>query len=138
MLKESKANAAKESTSTNTVAPETMSNNDAQEEADRINMFRLAAIGAKEGAAAGTSKAVGTDITNTTLCTTDGQDFKTVDKYTLYALMRAVIEGAERQQQSTCASFMLACDQPSSTSASRWWSMSNAFVLKPRNPRDMT
>ena len=40
---------------------------------------------------------MGTDITNATLHTTDGQDFKTVDEYTLYALMRAVIEGAERQ-----------------------------------------
>ena len=59
-------------------------------------MFRLDAIGAKEGAAAGISKVVGTDITDATLRTTDGQDFKTVDEYTLYALMRAVIEGAER------------------------------------------
>ena len=96
VLKESKATAARESTSTNTVAPEITSNNDAQDEADRINMFRLAAIGAKEGAAAGISKVVGTDITDATLRTTDGQDFKTVDEYTLYALMRAVIEGAER------------------------------------------
>ena len=39
---------------------------------------------------------MGTDITDTTLRTTNGQDFKTVDEYTLYALMRAVIEGAER------------------------------------------
>ena len=59
-------------------------------------MFRLAAIGAKEGAAAGISKVVGTDITDATLRTTDGQDFKTVDEYTLYALVRAVIEDAER------------------------------------------
>ena len=58
-------------------------------------MFRLAAIGAKEGAAAGISKVVGTDITDATLHTTNGQDFKTVDEYMLYALMRAVIEGAE-------------------------------------------
>ena len=79
VLKNSKANAAKESTSTNTVAPEITSNTDAQEEADMINMFRLAAIGAKEGAAAGIIKVVGTDITDATLRTTDGQDFKTVD-----------------------------------------------------------
>ena len=61
-------------------------------------MFRLAAIGAKEGAAAGISKVVGTDITDATLRTTDGKDFKTVDEYTLYVLMRAVIEGAERPE----------------------------------------
>ena len=96
VLKDSKAITAKESTSTNTVAPDITSNTDAQEEADRINMFRLSAIGAKVGAAAGISMLVGTDITDATLRTTDGQDFKTVDEYTLYALMRAVIEGAER------------------------------------------
>ena len=60
-----------------------------------INMFRLYAISAKEGAAAGISKVVGTDITDTTLRTTDGQDFKTVDECTFYALIWAVIEGAE-------------------------------------------
>ena len=37
VLKDSKANAAKESTSTTTVAPDITSNIDAQEEADRIN-----------------------------------------------------------------------------------------------------
>ena len=71
VLKDSKAIAAKESTSTNTVAPDITSNIDAQEEADRINMFRLATIGAKEGAAAGINKVVGTDITDDTLRTTD-------------------------------------------------------------------
>ena len=71
VLKDSKANAAKESTSTNTVAPEITSNTYAQEEADMINMFRLAAIGTKEGAAAGISKVVVTDIINATLHTTD-------------------------------------------------------------------
>ena len=61
-----------------------------------INMFRLAAIGAKEGAAAGVSKVIGTGITDAILRTTDRQDIKTVDEYTLFDLMQAVIEGAER------------------------------------------
>ena len=91
VLKDSKATAAAASTSTTTVEPEIKSNADAQEEANRIKMFRLAAISAKEGAAAGISKVVGTDITDSTLRTNDGQDFKTVDEYTLYALMRALI-----------------------------------------------
>ena len=63
--------------------PEITTNADAQDEADRINMFCLTAIGAKEGAATGISKVVGADITDTTLRTTDGQDFKTVDEYKL-------------------------------------------------------
>ena len=67
-----------------------------QEEADRLNMFRLAAIGYKEGVSAGISKVVGTDIMDATLRTIDGQDFKTVDEYNLYDITKAVIEGAER------------------------------------------
>ena len=35
------------------VEPEITTNDDARDEADRVNMFRLAAIGAKEGVAAG-------------------------------------------------------------------------------------
>ena len=55
-----------------TVEPEIKTNQDAQEESDRINMFRLAAIGSKEGVAAGIIKVVGTDITDAILRTTDG------------------------------------------------------------------
>ena len=40
-------------------------------------------------------KVVGTDITDSTLRTTNGKDFKTFDEYTLFNLMQAVIEGAE-------------------------------------------
>ena len=58
-------------------------------------MFRLASIGAKEGVAVGVNKVVGTDITDSNLRTTNGQDFKTVDDYTMQDLMRAVIEGVE-------------------------------------------
>ena len=100
-------------------------------------MFRLAAIGAKEDAAAGISKVVGTNITDTTLRTNDGQEFNTVDEYTLYALMRAVIEGAERLAKIDVRKLYVSLCPPSSTSVSRWWSMSNAFILKPRNPMDM-
>ena len=47
VLKASKTAAAAASTATNTVEPEITTNADAQEEADRINMFRLEAIGSK-------------------------------------------------------------------------------------------
>ena len=52
ILEASKTEAATTSTYTNTTELDIKTNPDAQEEADRINMFRLAAIGAKEGAAA--------------------------------------------------------------------------------------
>ena len=44
-------------------------------------MYRLAAIGIKEGVAAGITKLVGVNVTNPILRTTDGTDFKTVDAY---------------------------------------------------------
>ena len=78
------------------IEPEITIGNDAQEEADRLNMFRLVVIRAKEGVAAGLSAIVGTAVTDTTLRTTDGQDFKTVDEYQLVDLMKAVIDGAGR------------------------------------------
>ena len=80
ILKSSKRSTEAATTLANaTIEPEITSNQDAQEESDRLNMFRLAAIRAKEGVAAGISKVVGTDIMDTTLRTTDGHDFKTVD-----------------------------------------------------------
>ena len=75
ILKTSRKSAADASTTGNVVEPEIKTNTDAQEEANLINMFCLAAIGTKKGVAAGVSKVVGTDITNSTLRTTDGQDF---------------------------------------------------------------
>ena len=99
ILAASKAAAAKatrEATGETKIAPEIVTNDDARDEADRVNMFRLAVIGAKEGVAAGIRAVVGNDITDNTLRTTDGQDFRTVDEFQLCDLMTAVIEGAER------------------------------------------
>ena len=59
-------------------------------------MFRLAAIGAKEGVSVGVSKVFGTDITIPALRTTDENYFKIVDGHSLHDLMIAVTEGAER------------------------------------------
>ena len=63
-----------------TVEPEIKTNQDTQEEADRLNIFRLVVVGFKEGVTAEISKVVGTNITDTTLLTTDGQDLKSIDK----------------------------------------------------------
>ena len=78
------------------VEPEIKPNSYAQEEADRLNIFQLTVIGAKESAAAGASAVVRTAVTDATLCTTDGQDFRTVDKYQLVDMIQAVIDRAER------------------------------------------
>jgi hypothetical protein len=119
VLNSSKTATATASTLTKTVEPKITTNADAQEEADRINMFRLAEIGAKEGAAAGISKVVGTDIIDATLRTTDQQYFKTLDEYTLHAFMREVLRDPNAWPRPTCANFMLVCVLPNSTFASR-------------------
>ena len=92
---------ADEATAANTssgevIAPKIITNNDAQDEADRKNMYRLAAIGVKEGVAAGITKLVGADVTNPILRLADGTDFKTIDAYSIASLIKAIIDGADR------------------------------------------
>ena len=71
-------------------------NEDAQEEANRQNVFRLTSIGVKEGMAKEITARVGTAITNPILRHPDGIRMKKVDKYLLHQLVEAVMEGAER------------------------------------------
>ena len=59
----------------NIVAPEITTNSDAQDESDRQNMARLAAIGVKDAIAAAIKSIVGAQITNPILRTTDGSNF---------------------------------------------------------------
>ena len=102
VLKDSKDAAARLSSSSGTtVQAEIVTNSDAQEEADRQNTYRLAAIGVKEGVAAGITKIVGKDITNPILRTSDGISFKSVDQYQLHQLITAITEGAERPEATT-------------------------------------
>jgi hypothetical protein len=58
VLKDSKDAKARLSSSGTMVQPEIATNSDAQEEADRQNTYRLAAIGVNEGVAAGIMKIV--------------------------------------------------------------------------------
>jgi len=83
------------------VQPEIAMNSDAQEEADRQNTYQLAAIGVKEGVAAGITKIVGKDITNPILRTSDSTSFKSVDEYQLHQRVTTITEGAERPEATT-------------------------------------
>ena len=78
------------------VQPEIATNSDTQEEADRQNTYRSAAIRVKEGVTEGITKIVRKDITNPILRTSDGISFKSVDDYQLHQLINAITEGAER------------------------------------------
>ena len=75
MLAASRAAADIVSTNTSTVEPEIAINSNAQDEADRQNVFRLTAIGVKEEIAEGITKIVRKDTTNPILRTTENSDF---------------------------------------------------------------
>jgi hypothetical protein len=89
------------SSSGTTVQPEIATNSNAQEEADRQNTYRLAAIGVKEGMAEGITKIVGKDITYPILRTSDGISFKSVDDYQIHQLVTAITEGAKQPEATT-------------------------------------
>ena len=83
------------------VQPEIATNSYAQEEADRQNTYRLAAIEVNKGVAEGITKIVGKDITNPILSTSNGISFKSVDGYQLHQLVTAITEGAEQPEETT-------------------------------------
>ena len=76
--------------------PEITTNEDAQEEANRQNVFGLAVVGAKEQMEKEITARVGKSVTNPILRNADGVRFKKVDKYHLQQLVTTVMEGAER------------------------------------------
>jgi hypothetical protein len=90
-----KADAASKAALT-TIAPTITSRSEAQDEADRLNMINQLVIGAKEGVVEAVTKLVGSDITNVVLQTADGSNHKSINDYTLFAVMAAAIDGADR------------------------------------------
>jgi hypothetical protein len=79
-----------------TITPTITSQSEAQEGADWLNMINQLVIGAKEGVVEAVMKLVGSNITNAVLRTADGSDHKSIDNYTLFAVMAAAIDGADR------------------------------------------
>ena len=88
--------AKRASTDDSTVEPDINNNSDTQDETDWQNVFRLAAIGVKEGIAEEITKIVRRDITNPIFQTMDNRDFKSVDQYHILQLFTAITEGADR------------------------------------------
>ncbi len=97
VLKAAKArvDAASKALST-TITPTITSRSEAQEEADRLKVINQSVIGAKEGVVKAVTKFVGSDITDAVLQTADGSNHKSIDNYTLFAVMAAAIDGANR------------------------------------------
>jgi hypothetical protein len=97
VLKAAKArvDAALKAAST-TIAPTVTSRLEAQEEANRLNVINQSVIGAKEGVVEAVTKLVGSNITNAVLQTADGSNHKSINNYTLFAVMAAAINGADQ------------------------------------------
>ena len=74
------AEAEAASSNDNIFTPNITTNTDAQDEADRQNTARLAAIGVKEAMASVITTINWAQITNPILCMTDGSDFQTVNE----------------------------------------------------------
>jgi hypothetical protein len=79
-----------------TVLPTFTTQTEAQEEADRLNIINQSVIGAKEGVVEAVLKLVGSNITNAILRTANGSDHKSIDDFTLYNVMKVVINGADQ------------------------------------------
>jgi hypothetical protein len=91
VLKLAKKRADKLSTTTGkTILPTFTTQTEAQEEADRLNVINQSIIGAKEGVVEAVLKLVGSNITD------NGSDFKSIDDFTLYEVMKVAINGADR------------------------------------------
>jgi hypothetical protein len=79
-----------------TVLPTFTTQMEAQEEADQLNVINQSVIGAKEGVIKAVSKLVDSDITNAILRTANGSNHKSINNFTLYNVMKVVINGADR------------------------------------------
>ena len=60
-----------------------------------MNVINQSVIGAKEGVVEAVLKLVGTNITDAILQTADGSNHKSIDDFTLYEVMKVVIDGAD-------------------------------------------
>ena len=97
VLKSAKKRADTLSTTTvKTILPTITAQTEAQEEAYRLNVINQSVIGTKGGVVEAVTKLVGSNITDAILQTADGSDFKSINDYTLYEVMKVAINGADR------------------------------------------
>ncbi len=88
--------------SSTTITPAITSQLEAQEKADYLNVINQLVIGAKEGVVEAVMKLVGSNITDAVLRTADSSDHKSIDDYTLFAVMVAAIMALIDHPQPTC------------------------------------
>ena len=91
----SQSNTVNESVKTGTIiVPKFTLQADAQHEANQQNTINQALIGAKEGVVEALTTLVGTDITDSMACRSNGE-YKNLDEYTLHELIHKTIERAD-------------------------------------------
>lgn len=64
--------------------------------ANHENQLTKAVIGANEGATEAITKKVGTRVINTVLCTSNGIEYKSIDKFELHLLVATILGVANR------------------------------------------
>jgi hypothetical protein len=76
-----------------TVLPSITTQAEAQEEANQLNVINQMVIGTKEGVIEASTKLVGSDVTDAILRTADGSNQKSINKFTLYKVIKLAING---------------------------------------------
>ena len=83
-------------TTSKTILPTFTKQTEAQEEANQLNFINQSVIGTKEGVVGAVSKLVGSNITDVILRTADGSNYKSINDFTLYKVMKVGIDRANR------------------------------------------
>jgi hypothetical protein len=78
------------------VFPSITSQTEAHEEANQLNVINQPVISAKEGLVGAITKYVGSNITNAILRTADDSNYNSINKFTLYKVMKSAINGADQ------------------------------------------
>jgi hypothetical protein len=79
-----------------TILPIITTQEEAQEEADQLNIINQLVIGAKECAIEAITKLVSSNITDAILHTANGSHHKSINDFTLFNVMQVAIDGADR------------------------------------------
>jgi hypothetical protein len=69
---------------------------EAQEEANQLNVINQLVIGTKEGVVKAIIKLVGSDVADAILWTADGRNHQSINKFTLYEVMKSTINSANQ------------------------------------------
>jgi hypothetical protein len=97
VIKMAKNRADKLTSSTSkTVFPSITSRVETQEEANQLNVINQSVIGTKEGVVKAITKLVGSNIIDAILWTAASSNYKSINNFTLFEVMKSAINGAYR------------------------------------------